>query len=835
MSKVSFPIRPDKSPKIYGYTQPGPEYEGLIKVGATEQDGIKRIKDQFKTKGPDGVKRYEVLFLESAMRDDGTSFWDHDVHKVLEKAKFKRVGGEWFECSVNDLKSAFMAVKNRTALDLGRTNDFDLRPEQREAVRITKNYFNSYSREEKKTPHFLWNCKMRFGKTFTSYKLAEQMKWKKVLILSFKTAVEESWEEDLLSHKDFKSWQFIRGKVESISDIDPSSPFVCFASFQDFLGKNKAGGIKVKNKWAHKIDWDCIILDEYHYGAWNENSKGLLSSDDEIIEKEQKELEKESGIKNSQKLWSEDVSPLKTDHYLYLSGTPFRAIESGEFIEEQIYNWTYSDEQEAKDNWEGENNPYQSMPKMVMMTYKMPESISQITETGEFDEFDLNEFFKAEGVGKEAKFKHEDHVQQWLNLIRGSGFNNIYTNRQLGADKPPLPFADSRLINTLTHTFWFLPNVASCHAMKNLMMQASNTFYHDYKILVCAGPAVGIGKKALEPLKKLMANPLNSKTITLSCSKLNTGVTVRPWSGVFFLRNTSSPETYFLTAFRVQSPWTIKTEDSPNTEESLKEQCYVFDFAPNRALRLLTEYSCRLNVNENNPEQKVKEFIKFLPVLCFDGSSMRQIDAQEVLDFGMVGATGPQLAKKFESRRLVHVDDMTLTRLMQNKEAMEALMKIEGFRKINTDIEHIINNSKNINKLKKDANEEDLTKKKKKELTDKERDNRSKRKQIQDKLLQFASRIPIFMYLTDYREQTLYDVITEVEPKLFRRVTSLTVANFELLISLKLFNATLMNSAILSFKRYENDSLHYKGYRRHKPEKIGLYDTVISTEEFYSQ
>jgi hypothetical protein len=835
MSKVTFPLRANKSPKIYGYTQPGSEYEGLIKVGYTEQEGIKRIEDQFKTKGPDGIKRYDVLFLESAMREDGTSFWDHDVHNVLKKAKFRNAGGEWFECSVNDLKSAVIAVKNRTAIDLGRTNDFDLRPEQKEAVRITKNYFRSYSVEENKTPHFLWNCKMRFGKTFTSYKLAEQMNWKKVLILSFKTAVEESWEEDLSSHKDFKSWQFIRGKEESIDDIDANKPFVCFASFQDFLGKNKAGGIKVKNKWAHAIEWDCIILDEYHYGAWNENSKGLLSSDDETNHEEQKELDKESGIQNSQKLWNEDVSPLKTNHYLYLSGTPFRAIESGEFIEEQIYNWTYSDEQEAKEDWEGDNNPYQSMPKMVMMTYKMPESISQITETGEFDEFDLNEFFKAEGEGTDARFKHEDHVQQWLNLIRGSGFNNIYTNRQLGADKPPLPFADSRLINTLTHTFWFLPNVASCNAMKNLMMQASNTFYHDYEILVCAGPGAGIGKKALGPLKKLMANPLKSKTITLSCSKLNTGVTVRPWTGVFFLRNTSSPETYFQTAFRVQSPWTIKKEDSPNIEESLKEQCYVFDFAPNRALRLLTDYSCRLNVNENNPEQKVKEFIKFLPVLCFDGSSMRQIDAQEVLDFGMVGATGPQLAKKFESRRLVHVDDMTLTRLMQNEEAMEALMKIEGFRKINSDIEHIINKSEKINKLKKDANEEELSKKKKKELTDAEKDNRGKRKQIQDKLLQFASRIPIFMYLTDHREQTLYDVITEVEPKLFRRVTSLTVENFELLISLKLFNAPLMNSAILSFKRYENDSLNYKGYRRHIPEKIGLYDTVISAEEFHSQ
>ena len=667
---------------------------------------------------------------------------------------------------------------------------------------------------------------MRFGKTFSAYKLADEMKWSKVLILTFKPAVENSWKEDLLSHVDFQGWQFVSEKTKSIDEIHTNKPFVCFASFQDFLGKNKSGGIKIKNRWAHQVDWDCIVLDEYHYGAWRETAK-------ELYESEESDEQKES-VGTGHDDWNEDISPLSTKHYLYLSGTPFRAIESGEFIEEQIFNWTYSNEQEAKENWRGDNNPYNSLPKMVMMTYQMPESITQITDTGEYNEFDLNEFFKAEGRAKDAKFKHENYVQQWLDLIRGSNFNNIYSNLQLGDNKPVLPFGNSRLINILTHTFWFMPSVASCHAMKNLMMQRSNIFYQDYEIIVCAGKEAGIGIESLNPVREKMSEPLKSKTITLSCGKLTTGVTVKPWTGVFMLRNTSSPETYFQTAFRVQSPWTVGIENEPNNEEVLKDVCYVFDFAPNRALKLVTDYSCRLNVGEDNPESKVEDFIRFLPVLCFDGSSMRQINAQEVLDFGLVGTSGSQLAKKFESARLVHVDDITLKRLLGNPKALKALNKIEGFRKLNADLEKVINQSKEINKLKKDSAERDLTAKERRQLSESEKEQKSFRKKYQEKLLQFATRIPIFIYLTDYREETLKDVIKELEPGLFTRVTSLSESDFDLLLSIGLFNSTLMNSAIYAFKRYENASLHYDGYTKHDPKEVGLFDTKISSEEFYS-
>ncbi|MEK7716991.1 MAG: restriction endonuclease, partial [Pseudomonadota bacterium] len=318
------------------------------------------------------------------------------------------------------------------------------------------------------------------------------------------------------------------------------------------------------------------------------------------------------------------------------------------------------------------------------------------------------------------------------------------------------------------------------------------------------------------------------------CGKLTTGVTVRPWTGILMLRNSSSPETYFQAAFRVQSPWTVRNLDggSPNEEQIIKEECYVFDFAPDRALRQIADYSCRLNVNEASAEKKVEEFISFLPVLAYDGSSMKQIDAAGILDMAMSGTTATLLARRWESALLVNVDNGTLRRLMGNKKAMDALMSIEGFRNLNQEIETIINKSEAVKKARKEANDEELSAKEKKALTEEEKEYKSLRKQIQEKLIKFATRVPIFMYLTDYRERTLKDVITQLEPGLFKKVTGLTVKDFELLVSLGVFNSALMNDAVYKFKRYEDASLSYTGINKHEGEGIGLYDTVLSRTDY---
>jgi hypothetical protein len=838
MEEKYFSQRPELKPKIYAYEIPDAENrKGLLKIGYTTRDVRERVKEQLRTSG----LNYNIVLEEDAIRNDGTTFTDHDIHRYLKKEGFSNPDGEWFACRVKDIQAVILAVKNRTENIQNRIYNFKMRPEQERAVKKTIEYFENFKRENNnKSPRFLWNAKMRFGKTFTTYKLAQRMGFKKVLILTFKPAVENAWKEDLMLHKDFEGWQFYsKNNNLELEELDKSKPFVVFGSFQDFLGKNPAGGIKEKNKWVHNTKWDIIIFDEYHWGAWREGAKELFEKEEDIDKETDKiaKLAFKEGVEEAEKL-----IPIKTDHYLYLSGTPFRAIETGEFIEDQIFNWTYSDEQKAKETWDYSKglNPYEALPKMIMMTYQMPDSIKYIAHGGEFDEFDLNVFFSAKSKDEngnkindeKTEFVYKDYVQKWLDLIRGSFLETTIDNLKLGAKKPPFPFSDVRLKRILTHTFWFLPSVASCYAMRNLMMERQNTFYHDYKIIVAAGTKAGIGIKALEPVKKAMGNPLKTKTITLSTGKLTTGVTVRPWSGVFMLRNLKSPETYFQTAFRVQSPWVVYNPDgkSPNKEEILKKECYIFDFAPTRALSQVADYSSKLNVKEDDPEKKVEEFIKFLPILAYDGSTMKEIDAKGILDIVMSGTTATLLARRWESALLVNVDNETLRKLMANERAMEALMKIEGFRSLNKDIETIINKSESVRELKKEANERNLTNTEKKQLTEEEKEYRSKRKQIQQKLIKFATRIPIFMYLTDYRERTLKDVITKLEPELFHKVTGLMVEDFELLISLNVFNSALMNDAVYKFKRYEDSSLEYTGISKHEGEKIGGFDTVKNPE-----
>jgi hypothetical protein len=825
--KDFFPERPNVNPMIYAYEDTNPQYRGLLKVGYTGVDVQHRVAQQYPTLRP-GALPYRIVYEESAMRNDGTAFIDKDVHRYLRRQGIPNPEGEWFRCTVRDVKAAVLAVKRREENEEQRTETFAMRPEQAEAVQKTADYFTARLKDAPDhTPHFLWNCKMRFGKTFAAYQLARRMGWKRILVLTFKPAVESAWEDDLRSHVDFRGWQFISRQSElTIDHADRTRPIVCFGSFQDFLGKNKAGGIKPRNEWVHLINWDCVILDEYHYGAWRENARDLFENEDK--------REQAYGEGEGLDYFDEEAMPITTSAYLYLSGTPFRAISSGEFIEEQIYNWTYGDEQRAKEAWTGPDNPYAALPRMVMMTYQLPDAIRAVAEGGEFNEFDLNIFFHAEGAGAEARFTYEDEVQKWLDLIRGAYIENTVQDLKLSTERPPLPFSHAPLLRVLTHTFWFLPSVAACYAMRNLLDQRQNRFYQDYEIIVAAGPEAGIGMAALEPVMRAMDDPLRTKSITLSCGKLTTGVSVKPWSGIFMLRNSSSPETYFQAAFRVQTPWVIKNPDevSPNRTEIMKHECYVFDFAPNRALRQVADYSCRLNVEESNPEKKVGEFINFLPILAYDGSHMKQINAAEILDIAMSGTSATLLARRWESALLVNVDNDTLRRLMQSPEAMAALMKIEGFRSLNQDIETIINKSDAVKKGKTKANDEELTPKEKRELTEAQKEYMSLRKQIQDKLIKFATRVPVFMYLTDYRERCLKDVITQLEPGLFLKVTGLTVKDFDLLVSLNVFNGALMNDAIYKFKRYEDASLEYTGVNRHDGDDVGLFDTVLSRDEY---
>lgn len=832
--------RPAVVPTIYGYVLPDvKDHDGYIKIGYTDRDVETRIKEQLHA----AAIKFKVLFKESAMRPDGTCFTDKDVHRLLRHKGFLQLNegedrNEWFRCTLTDALTAVEELRTETRFEGQRNWDFEMRGEQKAAVEMTKAYFDRAKEDDPEhPPKFLWNAKMRFGKTFATYELCKAMAFKKILVLTFKPAVESAWQEDLARHVHFKGWQFVSNKEakfdeaklnEQYDACDKSRPIVVFGSFQDLLGTNDLGGIKAKNEFIHTTNWDVIVFDEYHFGAWRENAKNLFEKFDE--EDNDFDLEKYQ-LEEAGNAINESFLPITSRHYLYLSGTPFRALNSGEFLEDQVFNWTYSDEQAAKESWDdalGEN-PYAALPKMVMLTYKVPDSITANIAINEgYDEFDINEFFRAEvpekGKLETARFVYEEDVQKWLKMIQGNYMP--VDGLKLGAERPPMPFSDTTLLNVLSHTLWFLPNVASCYAMYNLLKQKQNSFFDDYKIVVCAGTKAGIGLDALRPVLNAMGDPLKTKTITLSCGKLTTGVTVRPWAGVFMLRNLKSPETYFQTAFRVQSPWEVINDHGD--KEVIKQECYIFDFALERALHQIADYSCRLKVDDTSPEQKVADFISFLPVLAFDGASMNRIDAQDILDITYAGTSATLLAKRWQTALLVHVDNDTLKKLQNNQEAMDALMRIEGFRSLNAEIQTIINRSEKIKKIKKEGD----GKKTPKEVSAEEKEIKSLRKQVQENLLKLAARIPAFMYLTDFREQTIKDVITQIEPELFYKVTGLTVKDFETLCSIGLFDPEKMNQGIFGFRKYENSSLSYTGIDKHAGEAVGGWDTVLRREEY---
>ena len=390
--------------RIYAWsTSEVAKFKGCLKVGQTTRDVNARIRE---SQGVAPVK-YRLEVDELAERQNGTVFRDSVVRKRLEKKGFECVEGEWMRCTAKDVLAAINELRTGEAHIDGRSENFPMRAEQKAAVKKTADYYKSiWSDDKKAVPRFLWNAKMRFGKTFASYQLAKELTAKRVLVVTFKPAVEDAWETDLLSHVDFAGWQyFSKANGADPKKAKKDQPLVYFGSFQDLLGREKKTGmIKAKNEWVHAMNWDLVIFDEYHFGAWRESAKELFEGEDEGEAKKEIQGEYGSALEDFDEALQElnesedDFLPITTRAYLYLSGTPFKALATGEFIEEQIFNWTYTDEQRAKqafaakypDKW----NPYAALPEMRLLTYQMPEELIAIAKQGEFDEFDLNAFLR---------------------------------------------------------------------------------------------------------------------------------------------------------------------------------------------------------------------------------------------------------------------------------------------------------------------------------------------------------------------------------------------------------------------------------------------------------
>ncbi len=397
MSTELFPERSKSKPVIYAYTDNNPAYAGMLKIGYTTRTAEERVAEQYPVVRP-GTKPYTIVFEEPAMRNDGTGFNDYDVFAALHRMQMQHEAGEWFSISVEQLKAAYISVRDRKENLEMRSLDFQCALNRKP---LCVKQWRTFSPSGKihqpvRRQNFFGTPKCALVKPSRLISWPKKMEMKKILVLTFKPAVESAWEEDLLHHVDFEGWQFISRTTElTYEKADLSRPIVCFGSFQDYLGTEAGGRIKAKNEWVHTTNWDLVIFDEYHFGAWRDNARKLFADQDE----DDVDLTAKLTKRRSRQRDGRKFLPITSYHYLFLSGTPFRALGSGEFIEEQIFSWTYSDEQSAKEDWGGNrpDNPYASLPQMVLMTYRLPAEITRVAEEGEFNEFDLNVFFSAEG------------------------------------------------------------------------------------------------------------------------------------------------------------------------------------------------------------------------------------------------------------------------------------------------------------------------------------------------------------------------------------------------------------------------------------------------------
>jgi len=812
---------------------------GLLKVGETSKSTAReRIHQQLGTAYP-GLTGVEILLDEPAVRADDTLFGDRDVHRTLKAQGVKAIRGpnrdsEKFETTLDEVKAAIVAVRNGTDYKSSRTLDFPMRPEQEDAVALTAGYFTAHAHDTH-TPKFLWNAKMRFGKTFTAYQLARELGWKRVLVLTYKPAVQVAWKEDLLSHVDFDGWQFVDketpiAEASTLAD-NLDTPLVWFASFQDLGGKDVDGEIKERNETVHLTDWDCIILDEYHFGAWREGARELYDpSEQDLADTEEPEDWVTAGS---------DLG-LKTANVLYLSGTPFRAITGGEFTEDQVFNWTYVDEQREKTHWTGGGNPYIDLPQMKMYAYEMGAGATEWADDGEFNGFTLSEYFraaKADPISKSRRvvygtyvFEDPTRVSEFLEMLRGKLTNQMKSQVLGGSGKrAPFPYESPDFTDSIRHSVWYMADVASCFAMRDMLEK--HPYFKGFEIIVAAGPLAKMGAKAKPPVDRAIGRAIKehkSGSITLSCGKLMTGVTIREWGAILMLRSLKSPESYFQAAFRIQSPWSYREADG--NVVVLKDPVLIFEFDPNRALGLVADYGLKLGSNaDTTPQGAIGELMNYLPIFQFSGGAMLQLDAADVLNIATTGVGASALARRWNDPLLVEVNESTLSALLDQPDLLAALEQIEDFRNLANMAEQVVTSSKQLKKAEREKGKKNLDDTEKKE----KKESNSVKKQIREKLQKFLSKIPVFMYVTDFREEALKDIIESIDGELFTRVTGLTVEDFRLLNDIGVFNASQMDAAIWQFRSFENASLHYadaEGVGELKG-RVGLWESTVDADE----
>lgn len=601
-------------PQIYSYILPQrAKNNGAQKIGYTERKNVdERILEQVKTAA--FTEEYKKLWSAPAFYDgNDKAFSDADFHLFLEKKGIERrfdLGREWFFFNGAPLKSkdlydlfrkeGFAALQN----DKGKV-EYKLRFEQEEAVTKALKYFNENEKGE-----FLWNAKPRFGKTLASYDLSKRLNAKKVLIVTNRPAIANSWFDDY--EKFIDGYAFIsetsslrnRATItrEQYKLMRPMPPQFTFLSLQDLKGSKYFGGDYDKLAWIAELEWDLLIIDEAHEGIDTTRTDAAF-----------------------------DV--IKRKYTLHLSGTPFKALANEKFPNEAIYNWTYLDEQKMKqiELEEGEAGPHTDLPDLRLFTYRISQMITdQVNKGIEIEEethdyaFDLNEFFSTNN----RRFVRENEVRTFL--------RNLTTNKKY-------PFSTPELREELKHTFWYVGNrVESVKALERLLKE--DPVFKDYKVVVAAGDGRTFeeeeydfrnNEKSFERVKKAIAE--NDKTITLSCGQLTTGVTVKEWTAVLMLTDIKSPALYMQAAFRAQNPY----KEMRDGNLYVKKSAYLFDFAPTRVLEIYDDFANGLNpkavqgeITEKEREENIKELLNFFPVISEDvHGEMVELNAQQVLTF----------------------------------------------------------------------------------------------------------------------------------------------------------------------------------------------------------
>ena len=582
-----------------------PAYDGLEKIGdASVPDDLeadfrpnsdylrkyaeKRINQYMNTAGVPYVLHWAQLAVDKEKK----FFRDYAVHEVLKRSGIQAVPlgqdehgkpNEWFRVSVEDAKKAIDAVKEGKKY-IGITEkgqnekDIKFRPEQLRAIKQTKDIFKTKN-------EMLWNAKMRFGKTLSALQVILEGKFKKVLIMTHRPVVSDGWFEDF--GKIFKDGEYKYGskdkgeKIESLVGIE--KPFIYFASIQDLRGSKWAGGTHDKNREFLDIIWDLIIIDEAHEGN---------------------ETELANNVKNR----------LKNDQtkILELSGTPFNLFDK--YDEDNIFTWDYTMEQEAKYQWAQERpnepNPYDGLPKVSMYTFDIAKTFNYVDETKAFN---FKEFFRSEN----GELIYREDVVKFLDQITTEDSQTNY------------PYSTEEYRRNLRHTLWLLPGVSEANALEKVLKQ--HHIFKDYTIVnvVSQGDDINATDSDLEMVRQAIGdNPAKTKTITLTVRKLTTGVNVPEWTGVFFLNNTESPTTYLQAAFRAQTPFS-------HEEMGIKQNCYVFDFAPDRALKIMSESigltSKKGKINTNEQKDKMAKMLNFLPIIGQSGNIMVEFSVDKML------------------------------------------------------------------------------------------------------------------------------------------------------------------------------------------------------------